>query len=375
MIIAVDARRLSYQISGIANFLIFSMRAIIDIKPDWHFILLSNRKINPYYMAIIDNKKNIEVKVQPATIFKNNFFFWALTVLPCMVKKLPIDLLWELDTFLPVIHNMKSMVTVHDFIHKDFPHSMKLTSRIAFDLFYGYAITKADKLWANSYYTANVLEKYFQKRKCNDIVTGCSVNTEFFKNLNISIDEKKLFFDKYGLTVGKKILLFVGSHDKRKNIPFLLSLMPVLSVKNYELVIVGSKGNDEKNIKKILHEKEFPKASVHFFSNIGMEELRQFYNISDCFVSPSLIEGFGLPQLEAMFCSLPVVTANNSAMTEVVGGAGILVDGWDKQNWIRNIEMAIDNKDKIVTQYQGKLVTYDWNNIARRVVEYIEKEK
>jgi glycosyltransferase involved in cell wall biosynthesis len=373
MIVAVDARRLSYQISGIANFLIFSMRAIMSIRPDWHFILLSNRQINPYYMAIIDNNRKIEVKIQPPIIFKNNFFFWALTVFPCMLKKLHADLLWEPETFLPATCNIKSVVTIYDFIYKNFPHSMNLTSRIAFSLFYDNAITKADKLWAVSYYTANVLNTYYPNRKCNEIIVGSSINTEFFKNLNLDIKEKKLFLEKHGLAVDKKILLFVGSHDKRKNVPFLLSLMPALFVEKYELVIVGGKGNDEKNIQSILHEKEFPKASVHFFSNIGMEELRELYNIADCFVSASLIEGFGLPQLEAMFCGLPVVTANNSAMTEVVGGAGILVDGWDRQNWIRNIEMAISNKDKIITQYQRKLAMYDWNNIARRIVNYIEE--
>ena len=41
---------------------------------------------------------------------------------------------------------------------------------------------------------------------------------------------------------------------------------------------------------------------------------------------PSLYEGFGLPVLEAMSFGLPVVCGDNSSLSEIAGGAGMLVD-------------------------------------------------
>jgi glycosyltransferase involved in cell wall biosynthesis len=46
-------------------------------------------------------------------------------------------------------------------------------------------------------------------------------------------------------------------------------------------------------------------------------------------VYPSLFEGFGLPVLEAMACGVPVVAADRSALPELVGDAGLLVNPED----------------------------------------------
>jgi len=44
------------------------------------------------------------------------------------------------------------------------------------------------------------------------------------------------------------------------------------------------------------------------------------------FIFPSLVEGFGLPVLEAMACGCPVITSKIPAITEVCGDAALLVN-------------------------------------------------
>jgi glycosyltransferase involved in cell wall biosynthesis len=65
---------------------------------------------------------------------------------------------------------------------------------------------------------------------------------------------------------------------------------------------------------------------VRFLGWVSGEELESLYASATCFVLPSLIEGFGLPVLEAMARGIPVACSDRPALPEVVGDAAVLFD-------------------------------------------------
>lgn len=67
-------------------------------------------------------------------------------------------------------------------------------------------------------------------------------------------------------------------------------------------------------------------ARVRFLDWISDEELDGLYGLSEVFVLPSFIEGFGIPVLEAMARGVPVACANVAALPEVAGDAALLFD-------------------------------------------------
>ena len=66
-------------------------------------------------------------------------------------------------------------------------------------------------------------------------------------------------------------------------------------------------------------------GKVHFLSGLSNEQVNAAYSHARVLFFHSLEEGFGWPIIEAMASGCPVVTTNLAPMTEVAGGAALLV--------------------------------------------------
>lgn len=284
-------------------------------------------------------------------------------VVPKLIRLLGINVYFSPVPNLPVFipKTITKVVFVHDVVNLEFIETMAFRNRLASSLFYNHSIKTSDVLWANSRYTKERIEAYFPHRKCINIFVGCAVDRSLYRELHLNPMEQSEVKRKYGIKNG--FLLFVGSLEPRKNLPFLLSLMPeIYSKTGLQLVVVGAKGWKNSDIKQIVERENFPKDCTIFCGYVTNEDLVLLYNTADSFVSTSLNEGFGLPQLEALLCGCPVVTAKNSAMVEVaknVEGA-VLVEGYDKDTWIKKITNHITNHPKVDT---SSLQRYTWDTI------------
>ena len=373
MKIAIDARTI-IDPRGIGYFLYNAIIALAKNNPDWQFILFSHSAINSKMNCDFKKFDNISIFIIPAFIFSKNGLFWFVFKYPRAINSLKPDIIWAPATFFPPFVKIKAvkLCTVHDLVYKNFRHIMSLKHKIISMLFMDSSINNADKLWAVSHYTATLIKKYYPQRKSKKIIEGSSINMDQYKRIKVNEKERYDLLQKLGVNLNKKILIFVGTLEPRKNIKFLLNLMVILANKDFELIIVGGKGWGKTEIKNIVEKKGYPKRAVHFAGYLGCDELLKLYNIVDCFVSTSLNEGFGLPQLEAMACKIPVVSAKNSAVEEIVGDAGVLVEGWDFNNWVEKIQWAVEHRANIIQRYDKQLQKYDWLQIAERVSGFIK---
>jgi glycosyltransferase involved in cell wall biosynthesis len=144
--------------------------------------------------------------------------------------------------------------------------------------------------------------------------------------------------------------------------------MPELARHGFSLLIVGAPGWGDTRISAIAQAPGFPQDKVVFSGYLTTEELVKVYNLASVYVSTALNEGFGLPQLEAMCCGCPVVTAHNSAMIEVVEGAGKTVASWEEAEWTGAILEVYANRQPYAARGLQRARQYDWHDVIGRLL-------
>jgi glycosyltransferase involved in cell wall biosynthesis len=175
---------------------------------------------------------------------------------------------------------------------------MQQITKVQMDLFFEKSMERADIIWLNSAYTKQELIQYYPgiaQRKL--LFTGAGINPGFLERVaQPEVGVRKGSLQEY--------ILFVGTIEPRKNLAFLLRLFKELEPGRYHLVIVGDPGwgDMRKHIDEILQEKDYPAGLVHFAGFVSDDELIALYKDAAFFISVSLNEGLGLPQLEAMAC-------------------------------------------------------------------------
>lgn len=367
MNILIDGRPFVAPSAGIANFLIGSLTAWARACPNDTFFVPLPKSIH----------KTIDIATMPANIVLKEYSNWLSRRLPNLIwicLMMPFFAhYWKVSIYysplpcLPFLlpHKTKKIIVVHDVVNLEFKDTMQWTNILSNRLFFNRSIQKADIIWTNSNYTKRKVEQYFLERRCQHIFIGCAIDRSIYHPLQLSNDEK--LYIKKRIGIKGDFILFVGSLEPRKNLSFLLSLMPELyDSHQLQLVIVGGRGWKDSIINKIVNSDEYPKESTIFCGFITNTELAQLYNTASCFVSASLNEGFGMPQLEALLCGCPIVTSHNSAMTEVaanINGA-ITVEGYDRKKWIEAITFQSKQHPSINFSQLDK---YDWNNILQRL--------
>jgi glycosyltransferase involved in cell wall biosynthesis len=228
----------------------------------------------------------------------------------------------------------------------------------------------ADVLLAISSYTASEVKKRYPRRRSHEITIGCGVDRSIFQPVTHTPEQRVDICSKYGVT--EPFILFVGTVEPRKNLAFMLELIPNLSTIGFTLLVVGAKGWGKTPIAEILQHPNFPVDRVVFAGYVPIEDLVQLYNLAAVYVSTSLNEGFGLPQLEAMNCGCPVVSPHNSAMIEVVEGAGITVKGWDTANWCDAILTVLNNSEYYRDLGFQRSNQYEWPAIVHTMVKTLD---
>lgn len=183
------------------------------------------------------------------------------------------------------------------------------------------ALKIADAVTCVSNYTKEKLEEIYDYHDAQVVYNGIDVSSFFPKSIPKS---------KYDLSDDNIVLFFAGNLIKRKGADLLPHIMKKLG-SNYKLLVTSGLNS---NIK-------LENGNTLYLGNLSKERLIEAYNLSDIYLFPTRLEGFGLTVAEAMGCEKPVVTTDCSSLPELVvdGKGGFLCEKDNINDFVEKISI------------------------------------
>ena len=217
---------------------------------------------------------------------------------------------------------------------------------------------KAQILICSSVATSNdLLGAGFDEKKIRVVPLGV-------KKIDVKDEEVELLLEKNSLS--EPFVLWVGTIEPRKNLLTLIEAMQ--RIPDVPLVLVGPTGweTDLTEITRPISNR------VKIIGEVDEHTKNVWYKAATVFCYPSLMEGFGLPVLEAMSHKTPVVTSSSTATAEVVQDTGLTVDPRSPEAIAEAITKLLDDSELaegLAMKASLRAEKFTWQNTALKTVE------
>ena len=318
---------------------------------------------------------------------------------PFYIKKYKLDLIHFPHFNIPFFCPTKFIVTIHDLILTRFP-TMRATTRnkfiynlknLAYRLVLRRAINNSLKIITISEFTKKDILSLFKvaPEKIVLIYEGAA-NLELAKDSrfvekqtaekisqveNLQTEIVSDAVNHSNLNLPSKFLLYVGSAYPHKNLERLLEVFKILEqeASDIYLVLVGKSDFFYERLKKAETALELIKVRRIFFTGyVSDAALSSLYSKALAFIFPSLYEGFGLPPLEAMSKSCPVLSSNHSCLPEILEDSALYFNPEDLNDIINKIKTI--NQDEslridLVRKGLLQVKKYSWDTCAEKTLK------
>jgi len=304
---------------------------------------------------------------------------------------------FQFDKYLyPILAPFKSFFISHDILHavlesyaglalliykifnKKTPTLLTLqTGRVSIPYFLFKKIHQVpDKIQAISNTLAERAKK-FGAKNVEVVPNGVTLNKFKIRNSKFKMKGKLGLKDQF-------VIMTIARLEKVKGIEYLIEAMEILNSKfkiqpqpisnglgqNSKLFIIGD-GSERKKLENLVENLNL-QEKVKFFGQILNEKIPEFLASANCFVLPSVSEGFGIVILEAMAAGVPVIATNVGGIPDIIenGKNGILVEPKNPEAIVKAIIKIFSDSQfaqKLVQNANANLTRYDWDNIAQKI--------
>jgi glycosyltransferase involved in cell wall biosynthesis len=348
MRIAFDATVLQEPKSGIGYYCEELLRSLARTDHEAEYFVFSHRRLP--HMDIGSNGNLRWCSERPFPI--RAVYLHAL--LPGILNRIRPDLCHYTNFLAPIIGGKPYVVTIHDMSLESLASCHPAAKRLYTKRLAPSVAHNARLVLTNSEYSRWEIVRWLGISEDRIRVTPLAASPEFRP-----LPEAQHVSEPY--------FLYVGNLEPRKNLDRLLDAFATLKHLDHKLWIAGGalyRAGAVIDKAKALGLED----RVRFLGYVPRQDLPNLYRGAAVFVYPSLLEGFGLPVIEAMACGTPVITSNNSALREVAGDAALLVDPLDVQEIARAMgRFALEPSERAEFGKRGvqRAAEFSWEATAQ----------
>jgi len=309
---------------------------------------------------IINTTNSDKLKCEFGDFFDYNKYR-SITRYPLFRVRKKVDLWHSMNqnTRIEPYNNLPYLNTIHDVNFMTETTGLDLKKR---KLLFNKKLNRSNAIVYISEFAKKSTHKYFQVPK--------NIPEYVIYNGNPIINVEEYNFEncktKYNYD-GSPFLFAIGQAFEKKNFHTLVQMMEFL--KGTKLVIAGKNNTPyAKRIKDLIVKKNLTNR-VFLLGEISEEEKYYYYHNCQAFVFPSLLEGFGIPPIEAMSFGKPVFLSKKTSLPEIGGEHAFYWDNFDPEYMadtiIEGLNVFDQNKTFITNKLKERARGFCWNKAAK----------
>ena len=259
------------------------------------------------------------------------------------------------------------MRTIHDVVLWEHRETTSWKNDLYFRPLENFGLFRYQTIITVSERSKKDLCRLFPRISSRTVNAGNGLSAYWFER----VTEKSLEEMRVKTSLTGPFLLFVGTFEPRKNLPFLVRVFKRLlpDFPDLKLVLVGRKGWGYEAVIDAITAGDVSDRVI-CMHDVSDEVLRGLYQMALLFVYPSLNEGFGLPLPEAMASGLPIVASPEAASRDVVGDAAIYCALDSPEQWVEVIaDLMRDQERQNQLSEMGTIQaqSFKWESVAGKI--------
>jgi len=360
--IVIDCRFWGPSHTGLGRYTESLVAAIYKQKPDFDIYLLINSSKKHLFYKKFPRFKLVLCKSRPYSVSEQ-------LEIPKILKKINPDLTHFLHFNVPIFHKKPFIVTIHDLI-KHHSKGLETTTRTIFTyplkrLGYFFtikhAVLNSQAVLTPSNWVKKDILSFYQISPKKITVTPEAAASNYLKSGKSSLNPPKYPY-----------LIYVGNAYPHKN---LLQLIKVIKKIPIKLVIVTGRDVFYRRLRQTIRKlKAQSVVKIKGFTKDA--DLRVLYQHSLAFITASLLEGFGLPGLEAMASQTLVLSSNQASLPEVYGKAASYFNPNNLDEIEKQIKKAINlsesQRQLKINQGLKHVQSFSWEKTAEKTLKVYE---